>query len=230
MAVVISIRNLCWLPLMALILSLVSLQNMAQDAAPSADLALKNDARTILVLGDSISAGFGIPMQQGWVALLSKELQRNDAKTRVINASISGDTTQGGVSRLPGLLAKHQPNLVIIELGGNDGLRGTPIQVITHNLTTLIQLSREAGSDILLAGMQIPPNYGRRYTQSFREIFPTLAQQHNTLLLPFILQKVVKKQGLMQADGIHPTAEAQPLILQSVLPEVTKWLENVPPA
>lgn len=215
---------------MALILSLVSLQNMAQDAAPSADLALKNDARTILVLGDSISAGFGIPMQQGWVALLSKELQRNDAKTRVINASISGDTTQGGVSRLPGLLAKHQPNLVIIELGGNDGLRGTPIQVITHNLTTLIQLSREAGSDILLAGMQIPPNYGRRYTQSFREIFPTLAQQHNTLLLPFILQKVVKKQGLMQADGIHPTAEAQPLILQSVLPEVTKWLENVPPA
>ncbi|KZZ48956.1 arylesterase [Thalassolituus sp. HI0120] len=203
---------------------------MAQDAAPSADLALKNDARTILVLGDSISAGFGIPMQQGWVALLSKELQRNDAKTRVINASISGDTTQGGVSRLPGLLAKHQPNLVIIELGGNDGLRGTPIQVITHNLTTLIQLSREAGSDILLAGMQIPPNYGRRYTQSFREIFPTLAQQHNTLLLPFILQKVVKKQGLMQADGIHPTAEAQPLILQSVLPEVTKWLENVPPA
>ncbi len=230
MAVVISIRNLCWLPLMALILSLVSLQNMAQDAAPSADLALKNDARTILVLGDSISAGFGIPMQQGWVALLSKELQRNDAKTRVINASISGDTTQGGVSRLPGLLAKHQPNLVIIELGGNDGLRGTPIQVITHNLTTLIQLSREAGSDILLAGMQIPPNYGRRYTQSFREIYPTLAQQHNTLLLPFILQKVVKKQGLMQADGIHPTAEAQPLILQSVLPEVTKWLENVPPA
>ncbi|MCH2041348.1 MAG: arylesterase [Saccharospirillaceae bacterium] len=230
MAVVISIRNLCWLPLMALILSLVSLQNMAQDAAPSADLALKNDARTILVLGDSISAGFGIPMQQGWVALLSKELQRNDAKTRVINASISGDTTQGGVSRLPELLAKHQPNLVIIELGGNDGLRGTPIQVITHNLTTLIQLSREAGSDILLAGMQIPPNYGRRYTQSFREIFPTLAQQHNTLLLPFILQKVVKKQGLMQADGIHPTAEAQPLILQSVLPEVTKWLENVPPA
>lgn len=230
MAVVISIRNLCWLPLMALILSLVSLQNMAQDAAPSADLALKNDARTILVLGDSISAGFGIPMQQGWVALLSKELQRNDAKTRVINASISGDTTQGGVSRLPELLAKHQPNLVIIELGGNDGLRGTPIQVITHNLTTLIQLSREAGSDILLAGMQIPPNYGRRYTQSFREIFPTLAQQHNTLLLPFILQKVVKKQGLMQADGIHPTAEAQPLILQSVLPEVMKWLENVPPA
>ena len=230
MAVVISIRNLCWLPLMAVLFSLFSLQSMAQDADSGADPAAKNKAKTILVLGDSISAGFGIPMQQGWVALLSKELQRNDAKTRVINASISGDTTQGGVSRLPELLAKHQPNLVIIELGGNDGLRGTPIQVITHNLTTLIQLSREAGSDILLAGMQIPPNYGRRYTQSFREIFPTLAQQHNTLLLPFILQKVVKKQGLMQADGIHPTAEAQPLILQSVLPEVMKWLENVPPA
>ena len=215
---------------MAVLFSLFSLQSMAQDADSGAGLAAKNKAKTILVLGDSISAGFGIPMQQGWVALLSKELQRNDAKTRVINASISGDTTQGGVSRLPGLLAKHQPDLVIIELGGNDGLRGTPIQVITHNLTTLIQLSREAGSDILLAGMQIPPNYGGRYTQSFREIFPTLAQQHNTLLLPFILQKVVKKQGLMQADGIHPTAEAQPLILQSVLPEVMKWLENVPPA
>ena len=215
---------------MAVLFSLFSLQSMAQDADSGAGLAAKNKAKTILVLGDSISAGFGIPMQQGWVALLSKELQRNDAKIQVINASISGDTTQGGVSRLPGLLAKHQPDLVIIELGGNDGLRGTPIKLIKHNLTTLIQLSREAGSDILLAGMQIPPNYGRKYTQSFREIFPTLAQQHNTLLVPFILQKVVEKQGLMQADGIHPTAEAQPLLLQSVLPAVTSWLKDTPPA
>lgn len=214
---------------MVVLFSLLALQSMAQNTDSGAGLVAKNKAKTILVLGDSISAGFGIPMQQGWVALLSKELQRSEVKAQVINASISGDTTQGGVSRLPKLLAQHQPDLVIIELGGNDGLRGIPIKRIKHNLAVLIQLSHEAGSDILLAGMQIPPNYGQKYTHSFREIFPTLAAQHNTLLVPFILQKVVEKQGLMQADGIHPTADAQSLILQSVFPVLDNWLKASPP-
>lgn len=209
---------------MVLLFSLFSLHSMAQKDEASASLAAKNKTITILILGDSISAGFGIPMQQGWVALLSKELQRSDVKTQVINASISGDTTQGGVSRLPGLLTKHQPDLVIIELGGNDGLRGTPIKRIRHNLKTLIQLSRGAGSDVLLAGMQIPPNYGRKYTHSFRDIFPTLAAQEKTLLIPFLLQNVVENQALMQADGIHPTVTAQPLIVELVLPVIEQWL------
>lgn len=208
-------RYLC--TVLLLIVALQPAQNVwAEEPA--------DNGKTILVLGDSISAGFGIPMQQGWVALLGKELQRRVPAVQLVNASISGDTTQGGLTRLPQLLKSHQPDLVIIELGGNDGLRGMPIRLIKHNLTALIQLSREAGSDILLAGMQIPPNYGRKYTHAFREIYPTLAQSHNTLLVPFILASVAAQAGLMQADGIHPTAEGQPLIVDQVRPLVQQWL------
>jgi len=168
-------------------------------------------------------------MQQGWVALLSKELQRRGTDISVINASISGDTTQGGLTRLPKLLQQHKPALVIIELGGNDGLRGTPIKRIKQNLQRMIQLCREVGSDIILAGMQIPPNYGRKYTQSFRELFPTLAENDKTLLIPFLLQQVVDKQGMMQADGIHPTVAAQPLIVAEALPVLDQWLKTQTP-
>ncbi len=182
--------------------------------------------KTILVIGDSISAGFGIPMQQGWVALLGKELQRQGHPTRVINASISGDTSQGGVSRLPALLTTHQPDLVVIELGGNDGLRGTPIRLIRANLQRMMDQATQANSDILLLGMQIPPNYGRKYTQSFREIFPTLASQNAVPYVPFLLDKVATTPGMMQADGIHPTAAAQPLMMASVYPEILAWLKR----
>ena len=193
-------------------------------SAVNLSAAEQNHHKTILVVGDSISAGFGIPMQQGWVALLGKELQRRGTQISVINASISGDTTQGGLTRLPGLLKTHQPDLVVLELGGNDGLRGTPIKRVKYNLSQMIQLCREANSDIVLAGMQIPPNYGRKYTQSFRETFPTLATEYKTLLIPFLLKQVVEKQGLMQADGIHPTEPAQPLILAEALPVIEQWL------
>lgn len=182
--------------------------------------------KTILVIGDSISAGFGIPMQQGWVTLLGKELQRQGHPTRVINASISGDTSQGGVSRLPALLTTHQPDLVVIELGGNDGLRGTPIRLIQANLQRMMDQATQANSDILLLGMQIPPNYGRKYTQSFREIFPTLASQNSVPYVPFLLEKVATTPGMMQADGIHPTAAAQPLMMASVYPEILAWLKR----
>ena len=189
-------------------------------------VAAANDAhsKTILIVGDSISAGFGIPLQQGWVALLGKELQRLGHNTQIMNASISGDTTQGGVSRLPALLKSHQPHLVVIELGGNDGLRGTPIRRIQANLQRMIHQAREANSDIFLVGMQIPPNYGRKYTQSFREIFPTLAEENQIPYLPFLLDNVATEPGMMQADGIHPTSAAQPQMMQNALPGILQWL------
>lgn len=194
----------------------------------------------IVVLGDSISAGFGVPLQQGWVALLSKEL-KNDvtesaivADIEVINASISGDTTHGGISRLPALLSQHQPQLVIIELGGNDGLRGMPLKVIRNNLARLIEFSQQAGSEVLLAGMQIPPNYGARYTQGFAGLYAELAEQYQTRLIPFLLSGLLDasqspprlRTELFQADGIHPTAEAQPLIMQPVLSAIRQWQQQ----
>ncbi|WP_419813658.1 arylesterase [Bacterioplanoides sp.] len=214
---VILLRNLLlivWIS--ALSVAALSEESKAQDTR----------LKTILVIGDSISAGFGIPMQQGWVALLGKELQRQGHPTRVINASISGDTSQGGVSRLPALLTTHQPDLVVIELGGNDGLRGTPIRLIRANLQRMMDQATQANSDILLLGMQIPPNYGRKYTQSFREIFPTLASQNAVPYVPFLLDKVATTPGMMQADGIHPTAAAQPLMMASVYPEILAWLKR----
>lgn len=170
----------------------------------------------ILVLGDSISASFGMPMQEGWVAIMQKELQQRVATTVVINASISGETTQGGLTRLPSLLAEHQPTLTIIELGGNDGLRGTPINVIQNNLSRLIKLAQQADSQVLLLGMQIPPNYGARYTDLFKEVYPRLARSLNVELVPFLLEGVADQPELMQADGIHPRAEAQPIIWKLV--------------
>lgn len=170
----------------------------------------------ILVLGDSISASFGMPMQEGWVAIMQKELQQRVATTEVINASISGETTQGGLTRLPSLLAEHQPTLTIIELGGNDGLRGTPINVIQNNLSRLIKLAQQADSQVLLLGMQIPPNYGARYTDLFKEVYPRLARSLNVELVPFLLEGVADQPELMQADGIHPRAEAQPIIWKLV--------------
>lgn len=180
----------------------------------------------ILVVGDSISAGFGVPVQQGWVALLQNSLQQRVPDVQVVNASISGDTTGGGLTRLPALLQQHQPDLTIIELGGNDGLRGIPVRVIEQNLQRMIMLSNQANSDTLLLGMQIPPNYGARYASSFQAVFPRLAEQQNTLLLPFLLEGIATKAGLMQPDGIHPTTEAQPLMRDAVLSVLNDWLDD----
>lgn len=173
-------------------------------------------APVVLVIGDSISAAFGIPAQEGWVALLEKDLQQSVPAAQIINASISGDTTQGGLTRLPALLDQHHPSLTIIELGGNDGLRGTPIKHIKQNLKQMVELAQSAGSKVLLLGMQIPPNYGPRYTELFKAMYVELADELSTDLVPFLLEGVADKPELMQADGIHPKAQAQPILFEQV--------------
>lgn len=177
----------------------------------------------ILVMGDSLSAGYGIDIQQGWVSLLEQELAKNHSIT-MINASVSGETSSGGNNRLPALLSEHKPDIVILELGGNDGLRGQPLKLLEKNLQTMIDASRNANAKILLAGMQIPPNYGARYSNQFKELYGKLAQQNNISLIPFLLEGVGGNETLIQRDGIHPTADAQPFIVKNVLPELEKML------
>ncbi len=173
--------------------------------------------RPILVLGDSLSAAYNMPEDAGWVALLEARLQSNmEAPPAVVNASVSGETSAGGLSRLPALLEAHRPGLVLIELGGNDGLRGLPPAHFRDNMQRMITLSREAGAKVMLAGVEIPPNYGSAYRDRFRAVYHDLAAQHDVPLLPFILEGIALEPGMMQADGIHPTAEAQPLILETV--------------
>ena len=171
---------------------------------------------TILVVGDSLSAGFGIAMEDSWVSLLESRLHEKGYGYRVVNASISGDTTGGGLARLPRALSVHEPELVLIELGGNDGLRGTPIPVIRENLAGMIQLSRESGAKVILAGIQIPPNYGATYTEAFAKVYPDLATEYDVPLITFILDGVALNPDLMQADGIHPNADGQPRLLDNV--------------
>ncbi len=176
----------------------------------------------ILVLGDSVSAAYGMRQHEGWVPLLQKEIA--DQAT-LINASVSGETTAGGLNRLPALLKEHQPHIVIIELGGNDGLRGYPVPSIRKNLQNLITLSSDAGAQVLLIGMKIPPNYGKPYTRAFEENYTLLAKENDLPLVPFLLESVAGNNELMQSDGIHPTANAQPLIVQNVLPSLRAMLD-----
>ncbi|MDX5371034.1 MAG: arylesterase [Pseudomonadaceae bacterium] len=173
-------------------------------------------AGTVLVVGDSISAAFGLDTRQGWVALLEQRLRDEGFTHRVVNASISGDTSAGGLARLPALLAEHRPQLVIVELGGNDGLRGQPPAQLQQNLASMIDQSRAAGARVLLLGMQLPPNYGRRYTQAFAKVYADLAQSKQVALVPFFLEGVGGEPGMMQGDGIHPMAAAQPRMLENV--------------
>jgi len=177
--------------------------------------------RGILVLGDSISAAYGMSLEEGWVSLLARELAR---EYPVVNASISGETTSGGLNRLPALLEEHGPALVVIELGGNDGLRGYPIATLRANLERMAALSMEAGARVILLPMEIPPNYGARYAGAFRESYALAAERTGAALAPFILEGIATDPGLMQADGIHPTAEAQPQMLGNVLPSLLQLL------
>lgn len=172
----------------------------------------------LLVLGDSLSAGYGLRQQDGWVALLQEHINEAHYDLTVINASISGETTKGGLRRLPDLLQRHRPSVVIVELGGNDALRGQPLNSIRQRLSDIIELSQDAGADVLLAGMHIPPNYGPRYTAGFHAIFQQLAEQRQLAFVPFLLEGVATRAEWMQADGIHPKAEAQASILSNVLP------------
>ena len=178
---------------------------------------------SILVLGDSISAAYGMSLDQGWVALLERRIAAN-GDYKVVNASISGETSAGGLRRLPGLLEQHQPRLVIIELGANDALRGYPIPRFRANLESMVALSRDAGAKALLLSMEIPLNYGPRYTNDFRNAFATVAEETEAELAPFILDGVATDSALMQEDGLHPRVEAQPIMLENILPAVLQAL------
>jgi len=180
--------------------------------------------KTILVYGDSLSAAYGIAAKRGWVALLVERLQRERLDYIVVNASISGETTAGGVSRLPRALAQHKPALVILELGGNDGLRGLPVPEMEKNLATMIGLSKKAGAKVLLAGMRVPPNYGTEYADDFAAAFRALAQRYRTAFVPFILEGVAEDLRLFQPDRIHPTEAAQPILLENVWKELRPLL------
>ncbi|MDP3253703.1 MAG: arylesterase [Hydrogenophaga sp.] len=181
----------------------------------------------ILVVGDSLSAEYGLKRGTGWVALLDERLKKEKVQARTVNASISGDTTSGGRSRIAALLKQHKPAVVVIELGGNDALRGLPNNMTRDNLATMARLSREAGAKVLLLGMEMPPNYGARYAQEFRESYVAVAKAEKTSLVPFFLKNVADTKdptALFQSDRIHPNESAQALMLDNVWPELRKLL------
>lgn len=175
-------------------------------------------AGTVLVVGDSISAAFGLETSEGWVHLLQERLDEAGHEYRVVNASISGETTAGGRSRLPTLLGEHQPAIVVLELGGNDGLRGQSPTQLKQNLADMVEKSRQAGADVLLLGMRLPPNLGQRYTSAFANSFDSLAEEKGLPYVPFFLEGVGGVPGMMQRDGVHPVAAAQQRLLDNVWP------------
>ncbi len=181
---------------------------MAEETAPSS-----KHAATVLVWGDSLSAAYGIPVEKGWVSLLQTKL--GDTYT-VVNGSISGETSAGGLTRLPEALKQHQPDYVLLELGANDGLRGIDLPTMRRNLEQMITLAQAADAKVILLGIQLPPNYGTTFTEKFAATYTELAKQYTISLLPFLLDGVAENWDLMQADGLHPTAEAQPQLLANV--------------
>jgi acyl-CoA thioesterase-1 len=206
---------------LVVIFALVSTASAA-DVTPQARQGQAQPA--IVVLGDSLSAGYGIKIQQGWVNLLAQRLASEGYGYRVVNASVSGETTQGGLARLPRALEIHKPAIVVVELGGNDGLRGLPLAASRTNLDRIVELSRAAGARVLLVGMVIPPNYGPRYGQEFRDMFAALASKYQLAFVPFLLDKVALKTEWMQPDGIHANASGQPQMLENVWPKLKPLL------
>jgi acyl-CoA thioesterase I len=194
-------------------------------------IALQNavaSARTILVFGDSLSAAYGIRPEQGWVTLLAQRLQTQGYGYQVVNASVSGETSSGGLERLPRALKLHAPAIVILELGANDGLRGLPVSAMRDNLARMVQLLQGAQARVLLVGIRIPPNYGPRYTDEFARVYPELAQQFHLPLVPFLLQKVALDPSSMQEDGLHPNADAEPIVLDTLWPYLKPLIDNRP--
>lgn len=192
----------------------------------SLSFSLYANSKVLLVFGDSLSAAYRIPQTQGWVALLDEKLKTEYPHWSVINASVVGETTSGGRQRLPALLERDHPTLVILELGGNDGLRGHPPLLIQKNLEFMIQACQKVQAQVLLIGMKMPPNYGGPYTQQFEQIFPDLSKEYDLPFVPFFLEKVALNPKLMQSDHIHPTAEAQPLLLEVLLPVLMPLLNQ----
>jgi len=190
---------------------------LAQDSTP-----------TIVVFGDSLSAAYRIPQERGWVTLLAHRIAEEGINYTVVNASISGETTDGGLSRLPATLTMHEPDILVLELGGNDGLRGLPIANIKKNLEEMVRLSQEAGALVVLAGIQIPPNYGPRYTGPFISQFEEIASAMNLPFIPFLIDGIAQHPELMQDDGIHPIADAQEMVLDNVWPVLQPLLNDHP--
>jgi acyl-CoA thioesterase I len=185
------------------------------------------EAPVILVFGDSISAGYGLPhVEQGWVELLKTRLKAQGYGYQVVNASVSGETTAGGLARLPRALELHHPSIVIIELGGNDGLRALPIAQFRDNLTQLVTLAAASGAKVLLLGMRMPPNYGPQYTEQFAKVFSDLARDKKIPAVPFLLTDIALNQNLLQGDEIHPNAEGQPILLNNVWPALQPLLKK----
>jgi acyl-CoA thioesterase-1 len=181
---------------------------------------------TVLVYGDSLSAAYGMPERRGWVALLEERLRRERPDYSVVNASISGETSAGGLARIGKVLEREKPAIVILELGANDGLRGLPVAAMKHNLAAIIERSNQAGARVLLVGMRLPPNYGEPYTRAFERAFAELAKSQRTALLPFLLEGFAEKTDLFQPDRIHPTETAQPAVLKNVWAKLAPLLRK----
>jgi len=182
----------------------------------------------ILVFGDSLSAGYGLPRGSGWVDLLQQRLQQGNYNYRVVNASISGETTVGGRNRLSDALTQYRPRIVILELGANDGLRGQSVQTMQDNLVRLVQASQAAGAKVIVVGMQIPPNYGPDYTKKFRDAFRAAARQTGAELVPFFMEGFADRREMFQSDGVHPAVEAQPRMLDNVWTKLKPLLSRTP--
>jgi len=210
-----------WVAAASLMLA-VAFPAFAQTAAKAAPAA--QPARTVLVMGDSLSAGYGLAASQGWVALTADRIAKTKPGWRVVNASISGETTAGGASRIDGELKRNKPAVVVIELGANDGLRGLPLSQSRANLDRMIGASKKAGAKVLLIGMRMPPNLGREYTQGFSDNFAALAKQHGIALLPFLLEPIALDRAAFQDDNLHPIASAQPKLRDHVWTQLAPLL------
>lgn len=182
--------------------------------------------KTVLVVGDSLSAEYGLTRGAGWVALLEQKLKANKVDARIVNASISGETTSGGRARLPALLNQHRPQVVVIELGANDGLRGLPVPAAESNLREMVTMSQKQGAKVMLIGMRMPPNYGRAYTERFFGMYNSLSKEFKAPLVPFMLEGVADKPALFQADRLHPNAQAHPIILNNIWPTFSKLITS----
>jgi acyl-CoA thioesterase-1 len=211
-------RRMILLGILGLSVGLASLQH-AQAQQPTQTITER-----ILIIGDSLSAEYGLKRGTGWVELLKQSLAKTHPSAEIINASISGDTTSGGVSRIKALLARTKPNIVLIELGANDALRGLPLSLTRNNILEMVRLAKETGAQVLLAGMQIPPNYGTEYTTAFRELFAQVAQSEQTGLVPFFLEGIADRPEMFQADTIHPNEQAQPILMGNVLEKLAPML------
>jgi acyl-CoA thioesterase-1 len=182
--------------------------------------------KTVLVVGDSLSAEYGLSRGAGWVALLEQKLKSEKIDATIVNASISGETTSGGRARLPALLSAHKPEIVVIELGANDGLRGLPVDAASTNLREMIAMAQKQRAKVMLIGMRMPPNYGRAYTERFFGMFASLAREYKAPLVPFMLEGVADKPALFQADRLHPSAQAHPIILNNIWPTFYKLINT----